>query len=92
MPTSNHPIWEIARLATLGVIAIGALYVCATQFDETEWKAIGMIMGGGGAASMGISWMQQRAENVNQGRSQESSAPSGVQQVRESDQSDRDYA
>ena len=58
----NHPIWEIARLLSWGLIVIGVLYVCATNFDETEIKAWSLILGGGGAASFGINYLQKRSE------------------------------
>ena len=62
MNQRNHPIWEIARILSWGLVAVAALYICATNFDETEIKAWGLILGGGGAASLGINWMQKRSE------------------------------
>ena len=62
MNKPTHPIWEIARIAVWGAIVIGVLFVTASQFDETEIKAWSLILGGGGAASMGINWIQKRSE------------------------------
>lgn len=44
MPNQKHPIWRIINLAVVFMGVTAVLYVCATQFDETEWKAIGGIM------------------------------------------------
>lgn len=40
----SHPIWRIINLAVIFAGVTAVLYVSATQFDETEWKAIGGIM------------------------------------------------
>lgn len=44
----NHPIWPIVNTAIVGCIALVGLYIFATQFDETELKALGVIIGGNG--------------------------------------------
>lgn len=35
----DHPVWNLLKIAIVGLIAITALYVTATTFDETEIKA-----------------------------------------------------
>jgi len=38
-----HPIWSCIRLALLLGVMFAVLYTTASNFDETELKAIGMI-------------------------------------------------
>lgn len=62
MNSRNHPIWEICRILAWGAIGVSALWIFSSNFDETELKALVMILGGGGAASAGITWMKNKAE------------------------------
>ena len=39
----RHPLWSILRMAVLGTVAIGALHVTASHFDNGELKAAGAI-------------------------------------------------
>lgn len=55
MTKHEHPAWHLARLAITGGWITLCLWICASQFDETELKAIGGIMLGlGGAKVMGL--------------------------------------
>jgi len=49
----DHPIWSLIRLFLICLFATGILYITATEFDATEWKAIGGI-GVGAAVVEGI--------------------------------------
>lgn len=45
MKRASHPIWAIIDTLVLGCLALGALWITATNFDESEMKAIGVIIG-----------------------------------------------
>lgn len=50
MHDPRHPIWPLANLAVIATSSLIALWIFATQFDETEWKSLGVIVGSSGAA------------------------------------------
>lgn len=39
----DHPIYSLARFIVVMASVLGALWITATEFDETEWKAAGGI-------------------------------------------------
>lgn len=40
----DHPIWRILNLLVTFAGATVILWICATEFDSSEWKAIGGIV------------------------------------------------
>ncbi len=55
-----HPLWSCIRLALLLGLLFAVLYTTASNFDETELKAIGMVALGMGAGEMLIPWFRQK--------------------------------
>lgn len=49
MPNEHHPIWKTLHLA----VVVGALWLNASHFDETELTSIGQIILMSGAIEFG---------------------------------------
>lgn len=52
---NDRPIYELVKYTIFCTWVTACLWITATQFDETEWKAIGAIVlgfGGGKALEM----------------------------------------
>ena len=45
MKHSNHPIWATIDTLVIGCLVLGGLWITATNFDASELKAIGIIIG-----------------------------------------------
>ena len=45
MKNASHPVWSLAKLGMLLVFLVVFSWINASQFDETELKVIGWVMG-----------------------------------------------
>lgn len=50
----EHPIWKALSVAVYGMISLAAMWVFATEMDETEAKSLMVIVSSGAIYEFGI--------------------------------------
>jgi hypothetical protein len=57
MPSSDHPLWPLIRIAIYMAALLGTLYFNASQFDATEIKSlVTMFLVAAGTEGIGQIW------------------------------------
>ena len=63
LSSSRHPVWDLLRFAVLVLAVTVVLWRNASNFDITEYKAIGEIAIAAVAATRGVTMLNNRAKD-----------------------------
>lgn len=64
MKIPTHPIYDLLRYVATLIAAGFAMYLFATEFDETEWKSLGAFAGTFGVGEFLRSQIKSKKEGA----------------------------